>query len=184
MTTATFSYEGVPVEICRRRMRRILIRVRADGSIRLSHPWHVPRERALDFLREKWQWALAERGKALARQAARGPVLPPADVQALADALRGRLEALLARWCALLGEAPPRRVTIRDMATRWGSCTPGRRTLRFSLRLAAAPDECVEYVVVHELTHFRVLNHGPEFQALMSGRLPDWRSRRKRLNSL
>ena len=41
----------------------------------------------------------------------------------------------------------------------------------------------VEYVVVHELTHLRVANHGPEFKALMDERMPDWRERRKALNT-
>ena len=69
------------------------------------------------------------------------------------------------------------------MTTEWGSCTKARRTIRFNLRLAQMPPSCVEYVVVHELTHLRVLNHGPEFKALMDAHLPDWRDRRKALNA-
>jgi predicted metal-dependent hydrolase len=45
------------------------------------------------------------------------------------------------------------------------------------------PPAYVEYVVVHELTHLRVANHGSDFKALMDARMPDWRERRKALNA-
>ena len=96
--------------------------------------------------------------------------------------LRERLAALLAFWLARFGEEPVR-WTIRDMTTEWGSCTKTRRTLRFNLQLAHVPPDHVEYVVVHELSHLRVANHGPDFKALMDARLPDWRERRKALNA-
>ena len=49
--------------------------------------------------------------------------------------------------------------------------------------LALKPRELVEYVVVHELTHLKVHNHGAAFKALMDARLPNWRSLRRRLNA-
>ena len=52
----------------------------------------------------------------------------------------------------------------------------------FNLELARVPVECVEYVVVHELTHLAVQNHGPAFQVLMTRRLPDWKKLREQLN--
>ncbi|MDX1447823.1 MAG: M48 family metallopeptidase [Acidimicrobiia bacterium] len=50
--------------------------------------------------------------------------------------------------------------------TRWGSCTPGSRTIRISNRLAAAPDFVLDYVLVHELAHLAVPDHGPAFRRL------------------
>jgi predicted metal-dependent hydrolase len=52
----------------------------------------------------------------------------------------------------------------------------------FNLDLARVPMECIEYIVVHELTHLAVQNHGPAFQALMTQRLPSWKVIRKQLN--
>ena len=43
------------------------------------------------------------------------------------------------------------------------------------------PEEAIDYVVVHELCHLRYMNHGPNFHALLSSVLPDYRERRKRL---
>jgi Protein of unknown function DUF45 len=53
-----------------------------------------------------------------------------------------------------------------DMTTRWGSCTPGSRTIRISTRIAAFPDWVVDYVLVHELVHLEVPGHGDDFWSL------------------
>lgn len=98
------------------------------------------------------------------------------------EQLQPVLTELVNRWLVRLGEAP---VTwrIRQMRSEWGSCTARKRHLMFNLELARVPVECVEYVVVHELTHLAVQNHGPAFQALMTQRLPDWKILRKQLNA-
>jgi predicted metal-dependent hydrolase len=79
--------------------------------------------------------------------------------------------------------APDIRIQIRAMSTRWGSCS---RTglLSFNPALLRAPTACIDYVIVHELCHRRVMNHGPEFQQLIRRVMPDWQRRRDRLNRL
>jgi len=72
---------------------------------------------------------------------------------------------------------------VKLMRTQWGSCTKKSRILLFNLELARVPKECIEYVVVHELTHLTVENHGKVFEAMMTARLPRWRSLRSQLNS-
>ena len=72
---------------------------------------------------------------------------------------------------------------VKLMRTQWGSCTKKSRILLSNLELARVPKECIEYVVVHELTHLTVENHGKVFEAMMTARLPRWRSLRSQLNS-
>ncbi len=91
------------------------------------------------------------------------------------------LEQMVTAWCERLHEAPVT-FTIRDMRTEWGSCTPYRRTMRFNLKLVEKDLHSIEYVVVHELTHLRIANHGPAFKQYMTERLPDWQLRKKILN--
>ena len=74
----------------------------------------------------------------------------------------------------------PLRLQIRKMKTRWGSLSKGG-VLTLNLSLVAAPKECVEYVVVHELCHLKYANHGDAFFALLESRLPDWKRRKKKL---
>jgi predicted metal-dependent hydrolase len=61
----------------------------------------------------------------------------------------------------------PKRVTIRDQKTRWGSASR-TGTLSFSWRLILAPREVLDYVVVHELAHLRVAGHGRAFWTLVA----------------
>lgn len=64
-----------------------------------------------------------------------------------------------------------RRITVRDQASRWGSCsTTG--TLSFSWRLILAPALILDYVAAHEVAHLREMNHGPRFWALVKRTMP------------
>jgi predicted metal-dependent hydrolase len=56
----------------------------------------------------------------------------------------------------------PSRITVRDTASRWGSCSSAR-SLSFSWRLILAPDFVLDYVVAHEVAHLREMNHSPRF---------------------
>ena len=71
----------------------------------------------------------------------------------------------LARAKAAIVERRVGRVSIRDTATQWGSCTSAG-ALSFCWRLVFAPPEVVDYVVAHEIAHLVHANHGPRFWAL------------------
>jgi hypothetical protein len=60
----------------------------------------------------------------------------------------------------------PKRITVRDTESRWGSCSADR-ALSFSWRLILAPDFVLDYVVAHEVAHMRYMNHGPRFWGLV-----------------
>lgn len=70
---------------------------------------------------------------------------------------------------------------IRDMKTRWGSCTPKTGRIRLSLRLVGLPIECLEYVILHELAHLRISGHGRDFYSLISSYMPDYRERVRKM---
>lgn len=87
-------------------------------------------------------------------------------------------EALELPW--LKGEPTWR---LRRMRSQWGSCTAtGEVTL--NTHLAKAPLELVDYVVLHEFAHLKHHDHGHGFERLMDRHMPDWRARRRDLNSL
>lgn len=98
------------------------------------------------------------------------------------DKLRTFLDYFIAIWSIRLNEGPVK-YSIRDMRTEWGSCTKATRKMRFNLQLAKTPPECIEYVIVHEMSHLVELNHGPAFKALMDSRMPDWEDRKNKLNA-
>ena len=61
----------------------------------------------------------------------------------------------------------PKHITLRDTSSRWGSCS-SNRNMSFSWRLAFAPYEVMRYVVMHELSHTKHMDHSPEFWATVS----------------
>jgi len=70
------------------------------------------------------------------------------------------------------------RITIKMQKSRWGSCS-SKGNLNFNCLLMNAPDEIIDYVVVHELCHRKEMNHSPRFWAHVEKVLPDYKERRK-----
>ena len=76
------------------------------------------------------------------------------------------------------------RFFVRQMKTRWGSCTPRTRSIRLNTDLAKKPRECLEYVIVHEMTHLLEPTHNRRFISLMDRFMPRWQFYRDELNRL
>lgn len=97
------------------------------------------------------------------------------------EQLRARIPALVAQWEPIIGRTVPK-WSIRRMKTKWGSCNRETGHIWFNVELAKKHPDCLEYIVVHEMTHLLERNHGQRFTKLMDKHMPDWRSRRERLN--
>jgi predicted metal-dependent hydrolase len=88
----------------------------------------------------------------------------------LFEEARRDLDARVIVHARALGVAP-KRIVVRDQATRWGSCsTTG--ALSFSWRLILAPPHILDYVAAHEVAHLAEMNHGPKFWALVQRAMP------------
>ena len=74
------------------------------------------------------------------------------------------------------------RVTIRDTRSRWGSCAPNGN-LSFSWRLVMAPMDVLDYVVAHEVSHLRHMDHSPAFWETVNSLGVDPEAGRKWLNA-
>jgi hypothetical protein len=84
---------------------------------------------------------------------------------------RKAFEARVLDHAARLG-VKPSRITVRDTASRWGSCSSAR-ALSFSWRLILAPDFVLDYVVAHEVAHLREMNHSARFWAHVKSLAPE-----------
>lgn len=72
---------------------------------------------------------------------------------------------------------------LRFMTNRWGSCTVQGHII-LNPELIAAPKDCIDYVITHELCHLKERNHSQAFYKLLVGVMKDWEMRRKRLNEM
>lgn len=72
---------------------------------------------------------------------------------------------------------------VRLMKTRWGSCNTDERRILLNLELAKKPQQCLEYIIVHELVHLIERHHNDVFVGLMDKFLTHWRLHRDELNT-
>lgn len=77
----------------------------------------------------------------------------------------------------------PSSIVLRNMPTRWGSCTP-KGKLILNPELIKAPRGCIEYVIIHELCHLVYLNHTQKFFDLQTKEMPDWIKWKMKLEKL
>jgi predicted metal-dependent hydrolase len=82
------------------------------------------------------------------------------------------LKAEIARWAAVM-KVKPAQICIQRMTKKWASCSSKGRVC-FSADLLQEPRTFQEFVIVHELLHLQVPNHGKLFKSLMNAYLPGW----------
>jgi predicted metal-dependent hydrolase len=97
--------------------------------------------------------------------------------------LKQAVPPLIARWEPLMG-VKVARFFVQRMKTKWGSCNHSTRTIRLNTELAKKPQECLEYIVVHEMIHVLEPTHNARFVALMDQCMPQWQFYRDQLNRL
>ncbi len=74
------------------------------------------------------------------------------------------------------------KISIKYNHSNWGSCS-SKRNLNFSSRLLFAPDDVIDYVIIHELAHLKEANHSPKFWAIVAKAMPDYKEKEKWLNT-
>jgi predicted metal-dependent hydrolase len=94
-----------------------------------------------------------------------------------AEWLKCRVETLSARTAGI-----PKRVDVRDLGFRWGSCGKNG-VLYFNWKVLQLPVRLVDYVIAHELIHLREDHHGRAFWDAFSQAMPDWQRRKDALAS-
>lgn len=90
------------------------------------------------------------------------------------------LPGMFQKWETELGVRCSK-VTIRDTRSQWGSCSIRTKNISISVWLGAFPEECIEYVVVHELAHLLEAGHNDRFYGILDRHYPIWRSCREKL---
>ena len=162
-------------EIIRSRRKTLALQVRPDGSLQVRAPRLLPRAAIDRFVAEQGEWIQAQRRKL----AERPPVerLGEEELTALKKRARPVFLAKTARFAPVVGVRYGR-ISVRSQRSKWGSCS-AKGNLNFNCLLLLAPEEVLDYVVVHELCHLREMNHSPRFWAEVERVLPDYKDARR-----
>jgi predicted metal-dependent hydrolase len=179
----TVEIDDIPVVVTYTAVRNMNLRVRRDGTVAASVPLLAPRDVVHGFLEERSAWIAEHQQRVLDRVEAQsvGSELSPVAEYEARTTLQERLERFVPLWETRIGVSCAG-WQIRKMKSRWGSCSIASKRIRFAFSLAFVSDDCLEYVVVHELCHLIEPDHGERFKSLMTKSLPDWKERRAALH--
>ena len=152
--------------------KTVSIRIRPDGQVEVRCPKRMSRVAVQAFVDSKKSWIAAHLAKLTPVQR-----LTEKELEALREETRRRVTERAAYFAPLVGVTYGR-IAIRAQQTRWGSCS-SKGNLNFNCLLALAPDEVLDYVVVHELCHRKQMNHSAQFWAEVERILPDYTEQRR-----
>ena len=164
-----------PVEIHRSKRRTLSLTVAPDLRVVVRAPRFVRDSEIEAFVEKHAKWIERQTELQRERMEKQRALLTPERVAALKKEAAEELNERVRHYGARMGVRPAG-VRITSARTRWGSCSAANR-LCFSYRLILLPPEAVDAVVVHELAHIRVKNHGPAFYREVETYLPDYRKR-------
>ena len=161
---------GGPVFARHPSARRYVVRVKLDGSVRVTIPrWGTARE-ARAFLEQQQAWVEKQQRRMTRERSVPNDTLPVERQRELRARAKSELPERLLAMAHQLGVAVAR-VSVRNQRWRWGSCSR-RGHICLNWRLMAMPDWVRDYVLIHELMHLKRMDHSPKFWKLVSAACP------------
>lgn len=169
----------INMEVIRSNRKTIAIEIRPDTTVLVRAPLKMKDVDIRKFVRDKENWILTHLKKQEERQSTSKNMekLSAEEIQKLADLALKVIPVKVKHYASLMN-VQYGRITIRNQKTRWGSCS-GKGNLNFNCLLMLAPDEVVDYVVVHELCHLIEMNHSKAFWGQVENVMPDYKKHRK-----
>ena len=159
-TIKNFEHLGPITFVASSRARRVNITIKASGSIRVAVPKRVPLAVAEKFVLSKQLWIAKQLVRLEKRQSEAknfSEKIEEFNIEKATDRLAHRLQEL-----AREHEFSYNKLTIRNQKTRWGSCS-AKNNISLNIKLSLLPEELMDLVIVHELIHTIIKNHGPKF---------------------
>lgn len=97
--------------------------------------------------------------------------------------LKSMIPVIISKWQPVM-LVEVKEFGVKKMKTKWGTCNIAAQRIWLNLELAKKPSNCLEYIIVHEMTHLLVRNHNSKFVALMNKFMPNWKEVKEDLNRL
>lgn len=163
-------------KLIRSERRTLAMELSPEGDLILRAPRRMPLRLIEQFIASHEKW-IAEHREKIRRRADfdEAHFSSEEQIQSLITRAKAILPEKTEYWAKIMGVTPTG-VRITRAKKRFGSCSPENR-IAYSYRLMAYPEEAIDYVVVHELSHIRHKNHSPDFYAFVARFLPDHKAR-------
>jgi predicted metal-dependent hydrolase len=97
--------------------------------------------------------------------------------------LKEMIPIIISKWEKVM-KVEVKEFGVKKMKTKWGTCNIEAQRIWLNLELAKKPSSCLEYIIIHEMTHLLERNHNTRFVALMNQFMPNWKEVKEELNRL
>lgn len=173
---------NIKIEIIRSSRKTLAIEIRPDMRVIVRAPYQASGSYIEQFIADRTDWIVEHLRKLEQKNRQCNDALPVKklsndELKKLADKACSYIPGRVAHFAPLVGVTYGR-ITIRNQRTRWGSCS-SKGNLNFNWRLIFAPEEVVDYIVVHELAHRKEMNHSRAFYNVVASVLPDYKVQEK-----
>ena len=158
------------------RAKRYIVRVRADGTVRVTLPRRGSKREAEAFAEAQRSWIERQRAKAAENRLTAPAALAP-DVERELRRRAARDLPPRLRELGLLHGLAVKKVSVRNQRWRWGSCSRSGH-ICLNWRLILMPDWVRDYVMLHELMHLKRMDHSPKFWRLVAAACPGYQRAR------
>jgi len=179
--SATIDINGVGPVLFERsaKARSLNITVKPFKGVRVAVPEGLAFKKAEQVARSKTSWIKKhqERMRKFEKEYESTPEVH-IDREKARQVLVSRLEEIAAKHGYTYN-----RVTIRNQKTRWGSCS-SKNNISLNMKLVLLPDELRDFILLHELVHTRIKNHGNNFWKEIARAEPKARKLTKQINQL
>jgi len=157
-----------------RKAKRVIIAIKSPTDIRVAVPRFVTIRKAESFVLNKLDWIKKQQSK----YSNKVNVTKLTKSVSTEEKLRiiKRVEHLANKYGFTYGK-----ITLRTMKTRWGSCT-AQNNISLNNGLIALPGELRDYIILHELVHTKIKNHGKEFWNELGNFIPNPKAPNRKLN--
>lgn len=165
-------------DLIRTSRKTIAIQITLDGDVTVRAPRDCEKEEIDDLIRDRREWIEEKRAEFLAqkreceKKQEQFPKITPESEREFRRLAKEKIPKRVALFAEQVG-VDYGKITIKDTKSRWGSCSY-QGNLNFCWRLILAPEEVLDYIVVHELCHRLEMNHSARFWAEVKRVLPEY----------
>jgi predicted metal-dependent hydrolase len=156
-----------------KKAKRVIISIKSPTNIRVAVPRFVTIRKAESFVLHKLNWIKKQQNK----------INNKVNVFKLTKSVSAEEKSRIIKRVEYLANKygfTYNNVTLRTMRTRWGSCT-ARNNISLNIGLIALPRELRDYIILHELVHIKIKNHGKDFWNALGSIIHNPKSISKRL---
>jgi len=162
-------------QLLRSDRKSISIQISRSGEVLVRCPRWMHDEDIRCFVMKHENWVRRQLEKQ--QEAPQATVLSEEELEELTKLAKSRIPERVEFYSQRMGVSYGR-ITIRHQHSKWGSCS-SKGNLNFNCLLMLAPEDVLDYIVVHELCHLLEMNHSQQFWEAVERILPDYRNQEK-----